>query len=342
LPGGRLAQAQSCIAPLDKGLPIACVSHLDLGPVRASDFTRENEIVHEYKMKKCPKHLPLRKLDELKKIVQEIRARHEVEMIILFGSHARDDWVEHEYEEDHITYSYHSDFDVLIITADKGGERDINHDKALRRALQPEQEGTRVSFIVHTLQHVNQMLSERRFFFMDLLKEGYQLYDSGRYKLARPPKKLPPDVMLRHARDYFKEWIASADDFNEIAQSAIERGKNKPAAFLLRQSTERYITCLLLVRTGYRPKEHDLECLINHAAGFASDFNTVFPNHSKKEQNLFDLLRRAYVDARYNKAYQITNEELEALTERVKRIREIVEASCGGRIEALLKCIFID
>jgi hypothetical protein len=36
------------------------------------------------------------------------------------------------------------------------------------------------------------------------------------------------------------------------------------------------------------------------------------------------------------------NEELEALTERVKRIREIVEASCGGRIEALLKGTLID
>ncbi|MCU7934178.1 MAG: nucleotidyltransferase domain-containing protein [Candidatus Thiodiazotropha sp. (ex Dulcina madagascariensis)] len=92
-----------------------------------------------------------------------------MEMIILFGSHARGDWVEDQYEEDHITYEYRSDFDILIVTADKGDERDIAYDNDLKAALQPGPHGTRVNYIVHTIQHVNQMLAERRFFFMDIL-----------------------------------------------------------------------------------------------------------------------------------------------------------------------------
>lgn len=221
-----------------------------------------------YKMKRVPKHLPPYKQQELKEIVAAIRAHHDVEMIILFGSHARGDRVEDEYEEDHITYEYRSDYDILIITADKDSERDVTYDNALKEALQPGQDGTRINYIVHTIQHVNQMLAERRFFFMDILKEGYLLHDSGNYKLARPPKELPPDVMLRHAEEYFEEWMGSADDFFETAQTTLERGKNKLAAFLLHQATERYITCLLLVHTGYRPKEHDMENLFNQAAGF--------------------------------------------------------------------------
>ncbi|MCU7907011.1 MAG: HEPN domain-containing protein [Candidatus Thiodiazotropha sp. (ex Epidulcina cf. delphinae)] len=212
-------------------------------------------------MKTRPKHLPPRKQYELKKIVEAVRARHDVEMIILFGSHARGDWVEDKYEEDHITYEYRSDFDILIVTADKGDERDIAYDNDLKAALQPGRHGTRVNYIVHTIQHVNQMLAERRFFFMDILKEGYMLHNTKRYKPARPPKELPPEVMLRHAQEYFQEWMESADQFVRAAEFLIADGAFKIAAFQIHQAAERYITCLLLVHTGYRPKEHDMEKL---------------------------------------------------------------------------------
>ncbi|MCU7905467.1 MAG: HEPN domain-containing protein [Candidatus Thiodiazotropha sp. (ex Epidulcina cf. delphinae)] len=288
-----------------------------------------------YRMKTRPKHLPPRKQYELKKIVEAVRARHDVEMIILFGSHARGDWVEDKYEEDHITYEYRSDFDILIVTADKGDERDIAYDNDLKAALQPGRHGTRINYIVHTIQHVNQMLAERRFFFMDILKEGYMLHDAKRYKLVRPPKELPPEVMLRHAQEYFQEWMESADDFFETAQETIEKGKSKLAAFLLHQSTERYITCLLLVHTGYRPKEHDMEKLIQQAAGFEHRFAAIFPNDGKQEKHLFDLLRRAYVDARYSKSYRITVDELNTLTERLQHLRDIVEMVCQEKIAEL-------
>jgi HEPN domain-containing protein/predicted nucleotidyltransferase len=291
-----------------------------------------------YKMKTRPKHLPPHKQDELRRVVETIRKHQDVEMIILFGSHARGDWVEDEYEEDHITYGYHSDYDILIVTADKDRERDVNHDEKLKAALQPEGKGTRVNFIVHTIQHVNQMLAERRFFFMDILKEGFLLWESGKYSLARPPKELPPEVMLRHAEEYFSEWMESGDDFLETAQTTIERGKNKLAAFLLHQTAERYITCLLLVYTGYKPKEHDLEKLLSQAAGFDPRFTTVFPRNTSEEEHLFDLLRRAYVDARYSKSYRVSGTELTAILARVDILKRIIAEVCAkktGELRAL-------
>ncbi len=288
-----------------------------------------------YKMKKRPKHLPHYKLDELKRMVAEIRARHDVEMIILFGSFARGDWVEDAYEEDGIYYEYRSDFDVLIVTADKSLERDVAHDRDLIAALLPAQDGTRVNFIVHTIHHVNQMLSERRYFFTDILKEGYQLYDSGRYKLARPPEALPADMMLKQSQDYFEAWISSGDGFLKMAKNAVREGELKISAFLLHQSAEHYITCLLLVFIGYRPKEHDLARLFQQAAGFTRAFESIFPPESPEPRQLFDLLRRAYVDARYSRAYQISEDELEKLAQKLLRMREIVEQVCGERIELL-------
>lgn len=295
-----------------------------------------------YKMKTRPKHLPPQKLHTLDEIVAAIRQRHDVEMIILFGSHARGDWVEDEYEEDHITYEYRSDFDILIVTAEKSDERDVAYDSDLKHQLEPGGRGSRVNYIVHTIHHVNQMLAERRFFFMDILEEGYLLYDSKRYKLARPPKALPADVMLQHARDYFEEWMDSADGFLKMARKAMAESEWKIAAFLLHQATERYITCLLLVHTGYRPKEHDMEKLIRQAAGFDPRYQTVFPQQSASDKRLFDLLRRAYVDARYSKNYRITEAELHAISMQIVGLKTITDEVCQAKIAQLALLIHED
>lgn len=288
-----------------------------------------------YKMKTFPKHLPKHKQEALKKIVETIHAREDVEMIILFGSHARGDWVEERYEEDHITYEYRSDYDILVITADKDSERNVAYDNELKEALKPGETGTRVSYIVHTIQHVNQMLAERRFFFMDILKEGYLLYDSGHYKLARPPKELPREVMLKHAEEYFEEWMHSANEFEIDFRNALARGSYKNAAFYVHQAAERYITCLLLVHTGYRPKEHDMEKLISQVAGFDPRFASIFPTDTKENKHLFDLLRRAYVDARYSKSYRITEEELNEIARRINLLKGITAEVCKKKIEGL-------
>ncbi|MCX4080016.1 nucleotidyltransferase domain-containing protein [Rickettsia rhipicephali] len=41
-------------------------------------------------------------------------AKDKIALIILYGSYARGDWVKDMYTEDHITYSYTSDFDFLV------------------------------------------------------------------------------------------------------------------------------------------------------------------------------------------------------------------------------------
>ena len=70
-------------------------------------------------MKRSLSHLPKHKQEELKQIVSIITENAEVEMIILFGSYARGDWVEDIYTEGHITYEYKSDFDILVIVKNR-------------------------------------------------------------------------------------------------------------------------------------------------------------------------------------------------------------------------------
>jgi uncharacterized protein len=44
-----------------------------------------------------------------------IAGKDTIAMIILFGSYARGEWVSDEYIKGHITYSYQSDLDIMVI-----------------------------------------------------------------------------------------------------------------------------------------------------------------------------------------------------------------------------------
>lgn len=62
---------------------------------------------------------------------------------------------------------------------------------------------------------------------------------------------------------------------------------------------------------------------------------TVFPRKTKEEKRLFNLLNRAYIDARYKKSYKITKEELEYLSGRVTKLMKLTEDICKERIKSI-------
>ena len=95
----------------------------------------------------------------------------------------------------------------------------------------------------------------------------------------------------------------------------------------------------MLVFTDYRPKTHDLAELGSMVNKLAKQLRAVFPCQTAEEKHRFDLLRRAYVEARYNKNYRITSEELAYLAERVQLLRAITDKLCGEEIAELQKKI---
>ena len=53
----------------------------------------------------------------------------------------------------------------------------------------------------------------------------------------------------------------------------------------------------------------------------------------KEDKRLFELLRLAYVEARYNSKFVVTQEEIEALFPKVEKLRDIPEQICTSQIE---------
>jgi len=287
-------------------------------------------------LKTSIEHLPSHKQEELKALTGLISSSKKVHMVILFGSYATGKWVEDRYIEKGITYEYRSDYDLLIIFE----HEDFTHkfkieDKIKEQLVSTGKVQTPVNPIFHGIKHVNRALSYGNYFFADIKKEGILLYDSGKFHLAEP-KKLTPAENRQKAEDYFKQWFESANEFLIDFNNAFGRNSLNKAAFELHQSAERYYTALLLVFTDYRPKDHNLETLVIQAGMCDKRFKEVFPRRNEEEKRLFELLKKAYIDARYKMdEYRITHEELEYLAERVKVLQELTETICKEKIENL-------
>lgn len=113
------------------------------------------------------------------------------------------------------------------------------------------------------------------------------------------------------------------------------KGERKDAAFLLHQAAERLYHCILLVLTLYGPKSHNLVFLRRRCEPLDPRLAAAWPHETRFERRCFELLRAAYVKARYSKHYRITEEELAWLTQRVEVLTELTRAVCIERIEAM-------
>jgi len=243
-------------------------------------------------MKKSLIHLPQYKRDELKRIVKIIRRQFpSAHMIVLFGSYARGQWVEHTYTEGHITYEYISDFDILVLTRLKKTAN--NHSKQStvdNLIIQHKAIKTPVSVIYHSVGQVNYRLKEGRYFFSDIKKEGLLLYDSAKFKLARR-KKLDPQQRAELAKTDFKQWSKNAKGAYRQFEHATNDRDYKWAAFMLHQATEAFYAAIMLVFINYKPKSHDLRKLSRMAANYDHIFFAVFPQATVVQKDCFDLLK---------------------------------------------------
>jgi HEPN domain-containing protein len=193
---------------------------------------------------------------------------------------------------------------------------------------------TPVSLIVHSLDDVNEKLKLGRYFFIDILRDGVTLFEEPDHPFAKA-KPLSPEQALQETQDYYDEWFESAATFLKTSVNLAKEGHPKEAAFLLHQATERFYHCLFLVRTLYSPKTHNLNQLRQLTEAVEPRLKEVWPRESKFERRCYELLREAYVKARYSRHYRISAEQLEWLSGRVKLLQSIVRSICEQRIADL-------
>lgn len=284
-------------------------------------------------MKTTLSHLPENKQHEIQRIAEIIREVVNPEKIILFGSYAKGNWVEDRYTDKHGTlYEYISDYDFLVVTKDNQDKTYTQESKIMDRV---DRYKPPVNLEIHELDYINKGLDEGEYFFVDIVKEGILLFDKHNVQFASP-RELTPQEKKEKAQRYFDTWFPQAGEFIIDCSHAFNRGNLKKAAFELHQATESLYYVTLLVFTDYKPKTHNLWKLRKKTKAYSKELFEIFRAETdKKEEHLFDLLKRGYVDARYRTDYFITSEELSTLISRVNEMVPIVERFCKEKIDMM-------
>ncbi|MEO5867590.1 MAG: nucleotidyltransferase and HEPN domain-containing protein [Sphingomonas sp.] len=296
-------------------------------------------------MRTDPDHLPDRNRRDLARAVEILFAEFDdataiatqkwkkqgrILKIVLFGSFARGDWVADP------VGGYFSDYDILVVVSDRRLTDVLEFwakaDDHLMRAVTIEKSiSAPVNFVVHDLADVNDQLRHGRPFFVDIARDGIALYEMERCDFEQP-HHLARAKQQAEAQRYFDEWFKSAKNYQILASEAGGRGMPKEAAFLFHQSVERFYHCVLLVLTLYSPKSHKLNFLRSQAESHEQRLIAVWPRDTRFGQRCFELLRRAYVEARYSEHYKITPEELEWIGQRIDVLQSLVREICEERL----------
>lgn len=295
-------------------------------------------------MKDALDHLPERQQRELERIrtvlLEEFdRAIHagggpsqswrrdgRILKIILFGSYSRDDWV------DAPETGYQSDFDILVIVSHEKlteishywyvAEDKIARDPAIGRI---------VNLIVHTMGEVNQGLTQGQYFWTSVIQDGVELYALPGHPFAAP-KPLTPQQAVDTAEKYFnqkmRDLAVRLEDATRHIQQADDLSTRKWAAFLLHQVVETAYATHLLVHTFYFPRSHNIKFLRSQAEAFDKSLVAAWPRDLRRDRRRFEMLKRAYVEARYAEEYDLSAEDLRWLFEASRRLRDLAQQSC--------------
>src|SRR3546814_888483 len=178
------------------------------------------KLVRTFSMRTGLDHLPPHKQRELERVVQIIfeefddalalatqswKRKSRISKIILYGSYARGGWV----DEPHTAKGYQSDYDLLVIVNDKRLTDRADYwskldDRLIRELSVTKRLRTPVNFIVHSLDEVNSGLTQGRYFFIDVARDGLGLYEADGKELEEP-KPMTQHATLERASENFVE-----------------------------------------------------------------------------------------------------------------------------------------
>jgi uncharacterized protein len=256
--------------------------------------------------------------------------------IVLFGSYARGDWVD---EAGKTAKGYQSDFDLLIVVNYKQlADMATYWYKAEDRIIRDRTIKTPIGLIVHSLGEVNDKLAQGQYFFTDIVREGIVRYELSGHRFV-DPKPLNTKEAYEIAKDYYDDWIVPAERAIINFQDDLERGWLKESAFMLHQAVERLYGCYLLTMTNYSPSTHNVRKLRSLVEEKDASFRDIWPDEDRFQRRSFELLKEAYVKARYSKHYKITEEELIWLGDRAKALASLVKTACEERLKELKKTV---
>ena len=260
--------------------------------------------------------------------------------IILFGSYARGKHVVDPVGR------YFSDYDLLVIVdhEDLTDASKYWYEAEDRMVDMLTERGwpQPLNLIIHSLDDVNYQLRRGRYFWVDIYKEGIGLFEEPGYPLEKPGELTEEEAREEAALYYAREFDGIERSLRTAELQRAEGARQndpdkrakwrKEAAFNLHQAMERAYYCIMLVLVLYQPKSHNLNFLSKRAEQLDERLMGVWKTDTKFGKRCYELLRAAYVKARYSEHYKIDDDELDWLTDRITDLQTLAKAICEERL----------
>ena len=182
---------------------------------------------------------------------------------------------------------------------------------------------TNLSFSLHQASRVNTAIEEGQIFHSLLFTSENLMYWSKKKKWPVTPEEVLNE-RKEAAWTQFQNGFNKATQFLEHAAMELKQSNTNLTAFFLQQATELSCRALIASFLGIEKKTHSIPQLIKYCRRYTPVVQQIFPDNTPEEKRLLKLLDDAYLAARYEQEYTITQNDLDALTKKVIRLHEAI------------------
>jgi len=208
--------------------------------------------------------------------------------------------------------------DLLIVISGKNNVPFTEIEPILEIAYLRDQ---RVSCSLHGEGNVIEGLRNGHVFYsLNCIPENL-VYDD---KVAVYPSTTPEAMqeLKQRVKEQFMLSLEKAVAFNESAAYLHENNPSHIIGFLLHQAVELTYRGILQSLNGYDKRTHEIRSLKKHVRRCTPQLNNIFTDDTDEEKRLLDILENAYLKARYDNQYNIPDDDLSKLFDKVIRLQE--------------------
>lgn len=302
-------------------------SHDHLSPGRARALARARDIM----------------LEELQARIETgggARAsRYRLLKLILFGPFARNS------ASETAALSPHAAMNFLVIVSHRAlAGMSAFWDEVEERIARDHHVKCPVTLIIHTLPDLNSHLKAGARFFCDIINQGILAYEDSEPGKDGRPKNIIAKPVASDPRSVHEFGLGFHSRFLKKANLSLQDGRfhtgedpeaNSHAAFSLSQAAEFAYRMLLLTVTQYAPPSHNLGKLRSLARAVDSRVDEVWAPLQKSSNRHFELLQRAYVEARYSPTYETHADILAWQADRIEVLIGLADALCREHLDRL-------
>ncbi|KCZ99327.1 HEPN domain-containing protein [Hyphomonas oceanitis] len=266
-------------------------------------------------------------------------SRYRLLKLILFGPFARNT------ASETAAHSPQSAMNFLVIVSHRAlAGMSAFWDEVEERIARDRQVKCPVTLIIHTLPDVNSHLKAGAPFFCQIINQGILVYaDSEPGKDGLPKNIITKPITLVSQRAFeigfenYQYWKRTSEQFLIVGRLGIQAGTDwrNNTAFQLNQAAESSYRMFLLTVTQYAPPSHNLGKLRSLARAVEPKIDEVWAPLQKPYTRHFELLQRAYVEARYSPTYETHADILVWQANRIEVLIGLADALCREHLDRL-------